>query len=142
MRYILNLKSIIFLFLFISLFNSSCKKGCTDPKALNSDFDAKKDDGSCEYSKATFYARYGVNEGVVKIDLMVNGNFVGSIDGVNWPSGPGNCSAIGTIPFQFENGETIDWNTLIYLSNGNKTSSSGELSPQSFSDCIKVNITP
>lgn len=31
------------------MFATSCKKGCTDPKALNYDSKAKKDNGVCEY---------------------------------------------------------------------------------------------
>ena len=31
----------------LALGTTSCKKGCTDPSALNYDESAKKDDGSC-----------------------------------------------------------------------------------------------
>lgn len=33
---------------------SSCRKGCTDPTALNYEENAKKDDNSCEYPETTF----------------------------------------------------------------------------------------
>jgi hypothetical protein len=44
MKYLL-----FFAVLFLSLSFSSCKKGCSDPKALNYNDSAKTDDGTCIY---------------------------------------------------------------------------------------------
>lgn len=39
-----------FIFLMVSLFSCSQKKGCTYPDAINFDAEAEEDDGSCEFS--------------------------------------------------------------------------------------------
>ncbi len=128
----------------VSLLFSSCqkKKGCTDPNALNRDLVAEVNDGSCKYSNATFYASAVFFNGIpiVKIDVIVNGQNIGSIAGA-YSSAPGNCSAQGTVAYQFLDGNKIDWNTTIYLASGATVSGSGQVSPSSVSDCIKVNVT-
>lgn len=102
-------------------FGVGCPKGCTDSKALNYDFSAKNNDGSCRYSKATFYAQFGFYQGVPinQIELKVDGSTIGSIATV-YPNGPGNCNATGTVGYQFLNGNPIDWNTTVLLANGLK----------------------
>jgi hypothetical protein len=139
-------KSRVIYFLFVAIISSSlfssCKRGCTDTKALNVDVLAVVDDGTCTYSRVAFYASAGFFNGipVTKIDVNVNGNFIGAINTV-YPNGPGNCSASGTVQYQFQNGRKVDWNTTVYLSNGATLVGSGEVSPSSVSDCIKVNVT-
>lgn len=125
---------------------TSCekKKGCTDANALNRDYDAIVNDGSCRFSNVTFYANAGFFNGIpiTKIDVTVNGNGVGSIlGGSYYPSGPGNCVAQGTVAYQFINGNKIDWNTTVYLASGATLFGSGQVLPSSVSDCIKVNVT-
>ncbi|MCB9189883.1 MAG: hypothetical protein H6599_11460 [Flavobacteriales bacterium] len=44
-----NKKYIVMLGAAMALFSTSCRKGCTDPNALNYDDRAKKEDNSCEY---------------------------------------------------------------------------------------------
>ncbi len=119
-------------------------EGCTDPLSITYNVNAENDNGSCEYSNLTFYAKYSFfqNVPIVKIDIDINGEIIGSInDGFVWPNGPGNCNANGTVAHQFVNSDKVDWNALIYLSNGVNVSSSGEIEPNRFSDCIKINVT-
>jgi hypothetical protein len=124
------------------IFLNSCKRGCTDSKALNYDVSADKSDESCRYSTATFYASAGFFNGVPinRIDLSIEGSGVGTINAV-YPAGPGNCSAPGTVIYQFENGSTVDWNSVVYLSNGQTLLGSGTASPSSFNECVKINVT-
>lgn len=69
--------STILLLFIVSLAAASCKKGCTDPTAMNYDPDAKKDDGSCmphdhhEMASATIDVT-SLNEG----DTIQSGNMV------------------------------------------------------------------
>lgn len=130
--------------ILLSLGLVSCKKerGCTDTNALNKDYNAEENDGSCQYSTAVFYASAGYYSGIAisKIDVTVNNESIGSIFGI-YPNGPGNCSAQGTVSFQFPNGNKVDWNTTVYLSNGAVIFGSGQASPSSVSNCIKVNVT-
>ncbi|MBL4651962.1 MAG: hypothetical protein JKY53_03720 [Flavobacteriales bacterium] len=48
MRYFITILSVVVL-----LFSCQRKKGCTDSTAKNYDWEAKKDDGSCDYSGCT-----------------------------------------------------------------------------------------
>ena len=145
MRYL----SILFIFLFLDF--SSCltgdndnMNGCTDSNALNYDSGATSDNNSCNYSKVAFFAQYGsyLSVPIIKIDITVDGQLIGSINnGAFWPSGPGNCSAAGTVPYQFNSSQSIDWNASIILANGAVLLSSGVQSPSRFSECIRINVT-
>jgi hypothetical protein len=130
------------LLVFLSFTFSSCKRGCTDVNALNNDVLAVVNDGTCEYSKALFYANAGFFNGIpiLKIDVSINGSFVGTISNV-YPNGPGNCSAPGAVQYQFLNGKRVDWNTVVYLANGGTIGGTGTASPSSVSQCIYVNVT-
>lgn len=143
------MKYLPYLLFFLFLGFSSCcdladTNGCTDARALNYDAGATNNDNSCNYSKATFYARFNIYSGVpiVKIDVSVDGAFTGSIfNGAIWPAGPGNCSAAGTVGYQFNSSDSVDWNAEIYLANGVVLLASGSTSPNSFSECIQINVT-
>lgn len=58
-----NIFSLILLFILSSLIFTSCtkEKGCTDPKALNYNPDAKESDGSCKYAVSTPSAKASLN---------------------------------------------------------------------------------
>lgn len=129
--------------LALTLLTSCKEKGCTDAKALNKDYNADVNDGSCIYSNVVFYASAGFFNGIpiTKIDITINGNNIGTIPGTFYPSGPGNCSAQGTVSYRFLNGSGVDWNSTVYLASGATLFGSGQLSPSSVSDCIKVNVT-
>lgn len=118
------------------------KRGCTDSKALNQDFQADVNDGSCKYSTVTFYAKFGFFNGIPisSIDVSVNGGNIGAIT-ATYPNGPGNCSASGTVKYDFGSGDSIDWNTVVFLANGASIFNSGSISPSSFQECIRVNVT-
>jgi len=120
----------------------SCEEGCTDTDALNEDFDAYKDDGSCEYTQATFYAKWSSFQGVpiTQVDVAVEGSNIGTITTV-YPQGPGNCSATGTVTYQFETGGSVDWNATMFLANGAVLYQSGSVSSSSFTECKKINVT-
>ncbi|GAA4277733.1 hypothetical protein [Aquimarina mytili] len=118
--------------------------GCNDSNALNFNSNADENDGSCTYSKITFYARFNSFNGIpiTKIEILVNGEIIGSINnGFIWTNAPGNCSATGTVSYKFSDGNTIDWNTNMFLANGQLISSSGTKSPNKSSECIKINVT-
>ncbi len=116
--------------------------GCTDSQALNKDFGADENDGSCQYSEVTFYARYAFFNGIpiTKIELSVDGSEVGNIS-ANYPNGPGNCAALGTVKYSFTNSDSIDWNSTVFLANGTSIFDSGNVLPSTSLGCIKVNIT-
>ena len=130
-----SILSIIGLLLFGIIF-SSCEKevrGCTDSKALNKNFEAELDDGSCRYSSVIFYM--SVINPARPVSVSVNGNNVGTIT-AQYPLGPGNCSAPGCATFSFKDGKKLDWvatepGGLIWT---------GTIEPNSFSDCIKVRV--
>jgi hypothetical protein len=139
-----TLHPLLLLLVFIGLAGSSCtrKKGCMDTKALSYNSDAKKDNGSCTYSKVTFYAKYGYYNTIpiTQVTINVKGNTLGNLSAV-YPNGPGNCSAPGTLVYQFQDGQPADWNSTVKLANGATLFGSGTISPNRYEECIKVNVT-
>ena len=135
----ISLSIIVFGFLF-----ASCKKvpGCTDLHALNYEYSAEVDNGTCYYSSTTFYAKYGYYSGIPinQIDIAVDGSAIGSINSV-YPSGPGNCSATGTVTYEHYDGDNHDWNSTVYLANGAVVYGSGTVKSSSSIDCKKMNVT-
>jgi hypothetical protein len=123
------------------IFGCELEQGCTDPNSLDYDAIAEEDDGSCTYSKGVFYARFLAFNGipVEKIEVSIDGEFSGIVQG-NWPNGPGNCSAQNTVHYQFTSGRTIDWNSKIFLANGNVLAQSGTAKPSRISECIKIAV--
>lgn len=118
--------------------------GCDDSNALNYNSNVDKNDGSCTYSKVTFYARFNTINSIpiTKIEILVNGEMIGSINnGFVWPNSPGNCSATGTVSYNFSSNSSIDWNTNMFLASGQLFSTSGTKSPNKSSECIKINVT-
>ena len=136
--------NILLCFSMLSIIQLSCTSpsGCTDIRALNNDYEAKDDDGSCRYSKVTFYSNWSTLGGVPisRIDVAVNQNFAGSVS-ASYPGGPGNCSAQGTVSFQFTDGDPIDWNAEILLLNGIRVPArGGTVTPSRSKECIRINI--
>lgn len=125
----------------------NCEKdpilGCTDSQALNKDFGAEENDGSCLYSNVSFYASAAFYNTIpiTKIVIMVDGSEIGSLNGTIYPTGPGNCSAPGNVPYTFTNGDAVDWNTNIQLANGATIFTSGQIAPSRSSECIRLNVT-
>lgn len=142
----LLLLSIPLLFILsCDLLQPELEGGCTDSKALNQDFTADFDDGSCEYSTVVFYGRY-VYYGpflfsIAKVDVTIDGNYKGSLSAV-YPNGPSNCDAPGTVKHEFEDGSSVNWNAVITLSNGTFYTAGGTVSPSSSQSCIRINATP
>lgn len=115
--------------------------GCTIPSATNYNAAATQNDGSCQFSTITFYGAYGYYSGVPisGVSVSVNGDPIGNLSAI-YPNGPGNCSAPGTVHYDFRDGNAVDWNGTIYLANGVILYSAGTVSPYNTS-CIKVNVT-
>ena len=127
---------------------TGCKReGCTQSNALNFDSKAKKDDGTCTYSKVTFYAWTETFFGttgpfeVVKIDLSVNNVPVGTIEPVVvYFFGPGNCNSAGTLTYQLEHSDPHNWNAVLHGANGEIGHSSGVVSSVRGTDCVMIEL--
>lgn len=131
-----NLLLVLFLLILITLTGCGLfekKKGCTDIKALNHDFSAEKEDGSCMYSKAIFYASFF--SPFPPVTVTVDGSTVGTITAA-YPTGPGNCSVPGVATYQFQEGNQVDW----IATDQAGFIFSGVLSPKSSQDCILVKV--
>ena len=116
--------------------------GCIDRDALNYSYNADVDDGSCQYSNVVFYARYGYYTGIpiTQIDVTVNGDYKGSL-AATYPTAPSNCYAPGTVQYEIQDGEDVNWNVIITLANGASFTTGGTTRPSAFNECIKVNVT-
>ena len=50
-------------------------------------------------------------ESIIKTNISVDGAFTGSFfNDTIWPFGPGNCSSAGTVRYQFNSSDCVDWN--------------------------------
>ena len=139
-------KIITFLLGIIIVISCNRQEGCPDEKALNYEMFPEKDNfDMCCYSRVSFYISndwYWDNGNQVcwdAVELYINQNKIGNITSI-WPYGPGNCSASGTVQYQFNDGESIDWEAKIYLQNGVVLLSTGMVSPSRNTECIVVNV--
>lgn len=128
--------------LAFSIFSCEKEKGCMDNSALNFDGFAEKEDGTCKFSRVSFFASAGFFNGIpiTKIELELDGNYLGNISSI-YPNGPGNCSATGTLSYEFQNGDSREWNSKVYLVSGAIIFGSGRISPSRTQECIRTNVT-
>ena len=126
-------RGLLLLLVASTLLFGSCEEGCTDTSALNTDFSATSDDGSCVYSNVVFYGSQ--ISPCPPVVVQVNGSTVGQISAF-YPTGPGNCSVPGVANYSFQNGDKIDY----VATDGCGFIFSGTVSPSSVSDCIKVRV--
>jgi hypothetical protein len=122
-------------FFIFSIVSMSCKKtkGCTDPKALNRDINADKENGTCRYSSVVFYMSVIVPSRPVSVS--VNGTNIGTIT-AQYPLGPGNCIAPGCATYEFKNGEKINW----VATEPGGSIWTGTAEPNSATDCMKIRV--
>ena len=119
-------------------------KGCTSRQALNFDEEARQDDGSCQYSRAVFYARYNSanNVRIGKIVVFTDGIKLGEITKF-YENGIDGCFVSGTVPYEFSDEKSITWTTHIYDTKGVKSrfEDFGTISPSRTKECVQINVT-
>ncbi|MFM7594833.1 MAG: hypothetical protein ACKO4Y_01500 [Flavobacteriales bacterium] len=134
---------ILWLVLLVALFNNSCvKRKCRDASATNAAFfsSGPSENSLCVYSKVVFYTTSGyyLNDPINKIEIYINQVYIGDVTSV-YASSPGNCSASGTVSYQFVDKNPVDWEAKIILTNGQIYYTNGILSPSS-SSCLIQDI--
>ena len=102
----------ILLFTTLAIFLNSCVEvetgGCIEPTAINYDYNADYDDGSCVYSSdIVFYedvaaAVYFDILGVEWLDLSVNGEYIGTLDATLGLTYTPDCNEVDAIIFSLE----------------------------------------
>jgi len=137
--------SLICIVCFIGLSISSCvKRKCRDSSATNSALfsSGPADNSLCVYSKVGFYTSSGYygNSIITKIEIYINQIYIGDVTSI-YASAPGNCSASGTVIYQFMDKNSADWEAKIFLSNGQIAYTNGVISPSS-NECIFQDIMP
>jgi hypothetical protein len=141
---ILSMKKLILIAIVLPIiFSCSKKEGCNYSEATNYDEMVVVDDGSCRFSKLTFYADTTHINGVyiTRIDINIDGVVVGSFDGMELNM-TGDCSGgDNTYVYDLDNG-TINWNSAIYLTGGTILTSSGAAVTDPNIPCIEINALP
>lgn len=119
------------------------RTGCTDANALNQNAYAKKDDGSCKYSRAYFYTTdtthlnsTSVLKDIDYISLRVDGNYLGL---VNYYEVYYSCTGI---VYAFEDGEIHDWEATVHFTDSDSVKTQGTIQPNKNDQCISVDVTP
>lgn len=124
---------------------SSCKKeGCTNSSALNHSSEAKKDDGSCNFSTVVFWAAHNQYQvgwntyNVTSISIKVNEVNVGNITSV-YGAAPA-CGAGGCISYKIKDNPSVKWSAAITLQNGTTVNKSGTVNASPNQECIALRV--
>lgn len=132
----------VFMLILVSV--SGCKtEGCRESEALNYNPEAEKDDGTCNFTKFIFWARYnnydvGLNNyDVTSIDLKVGGSSTGNITSV-YGASPA-CDAAGCITYHLTS-RSKSWSAIIHLENGDTVEKSGSIYASPNQECKGVQI--
>ena len=136
------IRPINLLLLFLLATNlSSCSlferrdKGCIDPDALNFDRRADEDDGSCEFSKVSFFIRGTMNG--PPLEVFLDGRKIGTLPGIVFFDRPGNCSTSNTVTTVLQDRTTHDWEASVP---GQTAGTSGTVSANSEDECIFIEV--
>ena len=92
--------------LLTSVLSGCAVQGCTDGNALNYEFGANEEDGSCRFSNVVFYS--AVDLGNFGVTINLDGVESGEIT-TFYPNPPNNCTAPGTVQITLLDGEAHDW---------------------------------
>ncbi len=145
MKIYFSYKFVFISILLLVLLNSACmRKKCRDTTATNSALFTfgSKDNSKCVYSKIAFFnsKQFINNSAVTKIELFINQTYIGEITQV-YINGIGNCTATGTVSYQFLSGKSIDWEAKFTLVNGTVFYSNGTVSPDSSLTCMSQDVS-
>ena len=105
--------------------------GCTDSRARNRDSSATEDDGSCFYSSVVFYV---TNLEAIGARLNLDGQLLGTMTRP-YLRGPGNCTALGTVNLEFQDGRSHEWEAVL-----DSLSDTGVVFASPSLDCVQVPV--
>ena len=121
--------------------------GCTDPVAINYNFNSDYDNGSCIYiSDIVFYedvaaAIYFDILGVKWLDLSIDGEYIGTLDATLGLTYTPYCNEIDAIAFslEWENSHSSSFTWVIRDENGFKHYEGAEVVLPN--DCLPIGLT-
>ena len=116
MNKMLPIKTIILAVTVISfLYSCSKKEGCNFNEALNYDNEVVVDDGTCNFTKFTFYAdtTYLIGLPIKDIKIKVDKNTVGTFSGMEYKDNA--CSGSNITSYTPSSVEMVNWTSEIHL---------------------------
>ncbi len=130
------------------LFSCSKKKGCNYSKAVNYDEMAVIDDGSCTFTKLTFYAsnNYFFGQAVSLIEVEVKGTTnLGSFSGIQQAGGA--CGGVNIVTYDSDDEPEVSWVATIHLAAdsthaANTIYNSGTAYTSPTLPCLEINTLP
>jgi len=140
------MKKVLVILTLATLVIASCskdKEGCNDRRASNYDENVVVDDGSCIFTKVSFYADSSEINGIPisEIEVTVNGAIIGTFNGYHL-TGTDVCNATNTAVFE-TNGETsVDWSATVYQFGGTTVALSGSVTGIGTQGCVISQVLP
>ncbi len=123
------------------LFSCSKNEGCNDNSAFNFSVDADFDDGSCVYTRLTFYAdssNYPATP-IERIEILINESGIGSFSGATYSVLDCSAESDITLSFPMKSSTQVEWKALVFLTNGTTNTKTGTVASDLAQSCILIN---
>lgn len=131
--------------IIFGLYSCSKKEGCNFNEATNYDSEAVIDDGSCQFTKFTFFAdtTHYQSRFINDIKVIINRDTIGEFSGMEDESTA--CGASNTVSYTAQNVEQFTWTSQIHVVDTILDTvyvNTGEVRTAADKTCIEVNVLP
>ncbi len=127
------------------LFSCSKKEGCNFNEATNFDSEVVIDDGSCTFTKFTFFADTTHYQGraINDIKITIDRDTIGQFSGMEVEGAA--CDALSTTSYTAKNVEQFTWTSHIHVVDTVMDTvfvNTGEVRTAADKTCLEVNVLP